>query len=63
MASVAQLLRLKAAQTAWSTEASASVYDANATRAYRHVGALIVAHMKGARPGSSPSAMMPGKPS
>ncbi|AET93512.1 CBS domain containing protein (plasmid) [Burkholderia sp. YI23] len=38
MASVAQRLRLKVAQTAWSTEASASVYDANATRAYRHVG-------------------------
>ena len=44
MASVAQLLRSKDSQTVWSTQASASVYDAIAIMAHRHVGALIVAH-------------------
>ncbi|MFM0309309.1 CBS domain-containing protein [Paraburkholderia sp. RL17-383-BIF-A] len=44
MASVAQLLRSKASQTVWSTQASASVYDAIAVMAHRKVGALIVAH-------------------
>jgi|SRR6185312_12809841 signal-transduction protein with cAMP-binding, CBS, and nucleotidyltransferase domain len=44
MASVAQLLRSKASQTVWSTQASASVYDAIAIMAHRRVGALIVAH-------------------
>jgi IMP dehydrogenase len=44
MASVAQFLRLKVSQTVWTTEASASVYDAIAIMAYRKVGALIVAH-------------------
>src|SRR6201991_3374355 len=44
MASVGQFLRSKLSQTVWSTQASASVYDAIATMALRHVGALIVAH-------------------
>ncbi|CAD6550120.1 CBS domain-containing protein [Paraburkholderia sabiae] len=44
MASVAQFLRLKVSQAVWTTEASASVYDAIAIMAYRKVGALIVAH-------------------
>lgn len=44
MASVAQLLRSKASQTVWSTQASASVFDALAVMAHRKVGALIVAH-------------------
>jgi predicted transcriptional regulator len=44
MASVAQFLRSKNSQTVWSTQACASVYDAVATMAHRHVGALIVAH-------------------
>jgi IMP dehydrogenase len=44
MASVAQFLRSKASQTVWSTQASASVYDAIAIMAHRQVGALIVAH-------------------
>src|ERR1700730_16967679 len=44
MASVAQILRSKASQTVWSTQASASVYDAIAIMAHRQVGALIVAH-------------------
>jgi IMP dehydrogenase len=44
MASVAQFLRSKVSRTVWSTQASASVYDAIAIMAYRHVGALIVAH-------------------
>ncbi|MFL9901982.1 CBS domain-containing protein [Paraburkholderia fungorum] len=44
MASVAQILRSKASQTVWSTQASASVYDAIAVMAHRQVGALIVAH-------------------
>lgn len=44
MASVAQFLRSKDSQTVWSTQASASVYDAIAIMAYRHVGALIVVH-------------------
>jgi signal-transduction protein with cAMP-binding, CBS, and nucleotidyltransferase domain len=44
MASVAQFLRSKASQTVWSTQATASVYDAIAIMAHRQVGALIVAH-------------------
>jgi signal-transduction protein with cAMP-binding, CBS, and nucleotidyltransferase domain len=44
MASVAQFLRSKTSQTVWSTQASASVYDAIAVMAHRQVGALIVAH-------------------
>src|ERR1700750_3424320 len=44
MASVAQFLRSKASQPAWSTHASAAVYDAIAIMAYRQVGALIVVH-------------------
>jgi signal-transduction protein with cAMP-binding, CBS, and nucleotidyltransferase domain len=44
MASVGQFLRSKLSQTVWSTQASASVYDAIAVMAHRHVGALIVAH-------------------
>lgn len=44
MASVAQFLRSKASQTVWSTQASASVYDAIAIMAHRRVGALIVVH-------------------
>lgn len=44
MASVGQFLRSKLSQTVWSTQASASVYDAVATMALRQVGALIVAH-------------------
>ena len=44
MASVAQFLRSKDSQTVWSTQPSASVYDAIAIMAHRHVGALIVAH-------------------
>ncbi|WP_454874023.1 CBS domain-containing protein [Paraburkholderia xenovorans] len=44
MASVAQLLRSKTSQRVWSTQASASVYDAIAVMAHRQVGALIVAH-------------------
>ncbi|WP_460900734.1 CBS domain-containing protein [Paraburkholderia jirisanensis] len=44
MASVGQFLRSKHSQTVWSTQASASVYDAIATMALRQVGALIVAH-------------------
>src|SRR6266702_3752635 len=44
MASVAQFLRSKSSQTVWSTQASASVYDAIAIMAHRQVGALIVAH-------------------
>ena len=44
MASVGQFLRSKLSQTVWSTQASASVYDAIATMAHRQVGALIVAH-------------------
>ncbi|REG58080.1 IMP dehydrogenase [Paraburkholderia sp. BL6669N2] len=42
MASVAQFLRSKTSQTVWSTQASASVYDAVAIMAHRRVGALIV---------------------
>ncbi|MFM0723795.1 CBS domain-containing protein [Paraburkholderia strydomiana] len=44
MTSVAQFLRSKTSQTVWSTQASASVYDAIAIMAHRQVGALIVAH-------------------
>ncbi len=44
MASVAQFLGSKVSQTVWSTQASASVYDAIAIMAHRRVGALIVAH-------------------
>ncbi|MFM0024121.1 MULTISPECIES: CBS domain-containing protein [Paraburkholderia] len=44
MASVAQFLRSKGSQTVWSTQASASVYDAIAIMAHRKVGALIVAN-------------------
>lgn len=44
MASVAQFLRSKDSQTVWSTQASASVYDAIAIMAHRKVGALIVAN-------------------
>jgi signal-transduction protein with cAMP-binding, CBS, and nucleotidyltransferase domain len=44
MASVEQFLRSKASRTVWSTQASASVYDALAIMAYRQVGALIVVH-------------------
>jgi signal-transduction protein with cAMP-binding, CBS, and nucleotidyltransferase domain len=44
MATVAQFLRSKVSQTVWSTQASASVYDAIAIMAHRRVGALIVAH-------------------
>ncbi|WP_168794001.1 CBS domain-containing protein [Paraburkholderia aromaticivorans] len=44
MASVAQFLRSKSSQTVWSTQASASVYDAVAIMAHRRVGALIVVH-------------------
>jgi signal-transduction protein with cAMP-binding, CBS, and nucleotidyltransferase domain len=44
MASVGQFLRSKLSQTVWSTQASTSVYDAIATMAHRHVGALIVVH-------------------
>ena len=44
MTSVAQFLRSKVSQTVWTTDASASVYDAIAIMAYRKVGALIVAH-------------------
>jgi signal-transduction protein with cAMP-binding, CBS, and nucleotidyltransferase domain len=44
MASVGQFLRSKLSQTVWSTQASASVFDAIATMAHRQVGALIVAH-------------------
>lgn len=43
MASVAQFLRSKTSQAVWTTQASASVYDAIAIMAYRQVGALIVA--------------------
>jgi IMP dehydrogenase len=44
MTSVAQFLRSKTSQTVWSTQASASVYDAIAIMAHRQVGALIVAY-------------------
>jgi IMP dehydrogenase len=44
MALVAQFLRSKASRTVWSTQASASVYDAIAIMAHRRVGALIVVH-------------------
>jgi IMP dehydrogenase len=44
MASIAQLLRFRVAQTAWATEAFASVYDASASWLAGHVGALSVAH-------------------
>ncbi|QYD68312.1 CBS domain-containing protein [Paraburkholderia edwinii] len=44
MASVEQFLRSKLSQTVWSTQATASVYDAIATMSHRQVGALIVAH-------------------
>jgi IMP dehydrogenase len=44
MASVEQFLRSKVSRTVWSTQTSASVYDAIAIMAYRQVGALIVVH-------------------
>lgn len=42
MTTVAHFLRSKATGVVWSTQASASVYDAIATMAHRQVGALIV---------------------